>query len=577
MATFDRHLWDSLTDSVEVATTTGGGLRNAAEWVCKNTSDPRNSEKPFSFRHHEYQISIINDTHPIVYIRKSTQVGCSELSVRLALAICAKFNNVSAIYVLPSIRFAQKFSMARCDPIIEASPRLKALANREVSSNELKKIGSSFLYFTGAAQNSSAISIPARALIADEVAFMDPKVLSVFSSRLGHQAEHEKIVRMFSSPLFPHSDISALVEQGTMNEYLVYHDPCGQWTEVSVLENMIVPGFNDHLSTIQVSDLDDKRVNVDGAFIQCPRCHTPISPANLADPRRRAWVPRFPSREAASYDVGPLCVPHLRTPAALLKDLRLYRSNQRWQQYSAGIPAEAASDTILQATLDRCFTVAPQSPISGNVSGAVIGADIGKNSHIAIGKVISGVLHVVWLETVRQTDDNATGRTLVERYTGYRSSQLVVDAAPDFTIAKYVAGKLPFNAAWGAYFVRGRGKSNLASWELDDREGVVKISRTRALDEFVEAFNKGQIKLPVGLAFENDVKQHLQRLKRVVNIDNVGEEAAQWISSDSADHWFFSILYCWVASRLVEETGSGIVAGMDLSRLVGRVRLKQAA
>jgi hypothetical protein len=150
--------------------TPAGGLRTAAEWICKNTADPRNSAKPFSFKSHEYQIGILNDTHPFVAVRKATQCGQSEASVRLALAICAKFSNISAIYVLPSIRFATKFSMARCDPVIEASRKLKALANRDVSSSELKKIGSSFLYFTGAAQNSSAISIPARALIADRLA-----------------------------------------------------------------------------------------------------------------------------------------------------------------------------------------------------------------------------------------------------------------------------------------------------------------------------------------------------------------------------------------------------------------------
>ena len=104
-----------------------------------------------------------------------------------------------------------------------------------------------------------------------------------------------------------------------------------------------------------------------------------------------------------------------------------------------------------------------------------------------------------------------------------------------------------------------------------------RISRTRALDEFVEAFNKGLIRLPAGLSFENDVRQHLQRLKRITNVDGVGEETVQWISSDSSDHWFFALVYLFVASKLVEESGSGIVAGMDLSRLVGRVRLKQAA
>lgn len=573
----DPDLWESLVEQVEVATTTGGGLHNASDWLQKNTRDPRNSAKPFSFKGHEYQIDILNDTHPFVAVRKATQCGQSEASVRLALAICAKFSNISAIYVLPSIRFAQKFSMSRCDPVIDASPRLKALADRDVSSNELKKIGSSFLYFTGAAQNSSAISIPARALLIDELAFCDPRIVSTFTSRLGHQEEHEKIVRFFSSPLHPKSDISALYEDGTMCTYMVWHEKCATWVTVSPLEDMIIPGFNDPISTLQVADLDDRRLDVDGAYISCNCCHNPISLDNLADPTRRAWVARHPDRAMASYEAGPLVIPQLRTPAILLRDLKLYRSTQRWMNYALGHPAEAASDMITQSALDRCFTVAQQTPMSHSVSGAVIGCDVGKTSHIAIGKQVGGVLNVLWLETVRQTDDNATGRTLVERYSQFHAAQMVIDAAPDVTTPKYVAGQLPYNTTWGSYFVRGRGKSNLASWETDEKEGVVKISRTRALDEFVEAFNKGLIRLPAGLSFETDVRQHLQRLKRITNVDGVGEETVQWVSSDSSDHWFFALCYLWVASKLVEETSSGIVSGMDLSRLVGRVRLKQAA
>lgn len=569
----DPYLWESLTEMVEVATTSGGGLHNAAEWISRNTRSPINSVKPFSFDKHEYQIGLLNDPHPILAIRKSVQIGASEASLRLALAVCAKFSNISTIYVLPSIRFATKFSMARCDPIIDASPRLKAMADRNVSSNELKKIGNSFLYFSGAAASSSAISIPARALFIDEYAWCDARIVSVFTSRLSHQQESEKIIRYFSSPLHPKSDISHLFEMGTQCHYMVYHDACATWTTISPLENMIIPGFDNHISNLQVSDLDDRRVKVDDAYIQCPACRNPISLANLADHTRRAWVPTYPDREMASYDANPLVLPELRTPAVLLRDLRLYRSTTRWIQFSLGYPAESAGDMITQFALDSCFTASQQSPISHNVSGAVIGADIGKVSHVAIGKQIGGVLHVLWLETVRQTDDNATGRTLIDRYHSYRAMQLVVDAAPDFSIAKFTSGQLPYNCAWGAYFVRGRGKSNLASLELDEKEGVVKLSRNRILDEFVEAFNKGLIRLPAGLPFENDVRSHLQRLKRITDLDGVGEETVQWVSSDSADHWFFALVYLFVASKLVEEAGPKIISGMDLSRLVSKVRL----
>lgn len=569
----DHNVWTSLYEQLETAIVAGGGMGNISQWISTNTRDPRNAAKPFSFEGHEYQIGILNDTHPTLAIRKATQVGASEMSVRLALAVCAKFPNISAIYVLPSIRFAQKFSMARADTVIEASPRLKAMADRAVFSNELKKIGSSFLYFGGAADKSSAISIPSRALFIDEVAFADPKIISTYVSRLGHQEEHERIVRYFSSPLHPHADISALYEQGTQNEYFAYHDPCGTWVPVRVLDHLVLPGFNDHLTVLDYADLDNPKYRVDQAYIKCDHCHAPFSLENLCDPIRRAWVPAYPDREMASYDAGPLVLPQYRTPQNLLRDLKLYKSTARWVQYSLGQGFESSSDMVLASTLDRAFVVPPVSPRTGGIYGACLGVDVGKTSHVAIGRKVGQALEIVWMETVRQDENNATGRTLVDRYRQYGCLSGVIDAAPDISTPRWVAGQLPYNQVWGCYFIRGRGKSDLRAWAVDEREGVVKVSRTRALDDFVEKMNKGLIKLPAGLGAEEEIRAHMQRLKRVINYDTAGEESAQWIASDPETHWFFAVFYAWLASEMLEESGVGIPPGLALGNLVSKVRL----
>ena len=576
---FDPSLFDVLLDQVETASSAGGGLSNVSQWICKNTSDPTNSSRPFSFKHHEYQKALVDDTHPTVSVCKSTQIGCSELFYRLALAICAKFQNINTILILPSIGFSQKVAMSRIDPIIDASPRLKAISAREVNSNTLKKIGSSFLHLGGAATTSSAISIPARALLFDEVSFSDPTVVSTYTSRLGHQESGERILRYFSSPLFPGSGISALFDEGTQNEYLVFHSTCGEWVYIDPFHHMILPGFNDPIHSLSLPDLDNPRYKVDEAFLQCEHCHQPISTENLADPARRAWVPRFPDREHASFSANPTVLAHIRTPQALLSDLKLYRSTVRWCQYSLGKPAESASETILTSALDRCFVVQPVPPTAaGSVYGACIGADIGKTSHVVVGKSMQMAdsthrrLEILHMTTLRQESGNELGVGIADLYRQYRAINAVADAAPDFSTVKYLQGVLPYNTIFGAYFVRGRGKSNLESYEVVQADGVVKVARTRALDEFVAAFNAGRILLPQGLRFEEEVKKHLSRLKRVVSTDGVGEEAAQWVSTDSTDHWFFSIFYCWLAAEM-SGTSTSIVQGLDLSRLIAKVKM----
>ncbi len=573
---FDSALFDSLLDQVETATITGGGLGNAANWICRNTRDPTNPARDYSLKGHEYQRDILNSAAPQSVVRKATQIGLTELSLRLVLAACAKYSNISAIYVLPSIRFSQKVAMSRVDPIISASPRLKALVSTTVNSNELKQIGNSFLHMTGAAQNSSAISIPARALFIDEYAFCDPTVVSVFTSRLGHQSDSEKIIRQFSSPLHPHSDISYLYEQGSQKQYMCYHDRCGQWVVVDPVEDMVLPGYDGKIEELDYRELDRYPGYVEQAYIQCRHCHDPISTANLADPARRAWVPAYPEREIESFDANPLVLPQLRTCQRLLGDLKLYKNTQRWMQFALGKPAESSSDMILQRTLDNCFTVRRAE----GVYGAVMGVDVGKVSHIAIGKEVNGVFEVLRLETTRQTEDNAAGERLVAIYQDFNCVQGVIDAAPDVTLPKYAQGRLPYNQVWGCYFVRGRGKGTMTAWEQDEIGGTVKVNRTRGLDAFVEAFNKGRVKLPAGLAAEQgsgiseqEVRQHLQRMKRVLNYDSVGEEQAQWIATDPATHWFFAIFYAWLAQEMVQESG-GVLPGMTLGRLIGKVRME---
>lgn len=577
MNNFDHSLFDTLIDQVDTAIISGGGLGNAAEWVCKNTRDPSNPGKDYSLKGHEYQGDIMNSKAPHLVVRKATQIGLTELSLRLALAACAKFTNISVIYVLPSIRFAQKVAMSRVDPIIQASDKLKSIVSSSVDSNELKQIGDSFLYMTGAAQNSSAISIPARALFIDEYAFCDPQVVSVFASRLGHQTEEERIVREFSSPLYPHSDISYLYEQGTQRQYMCYHNSCGRWVVVDPADDMKIPGYDDLISNLSHGDLTNKRYQIDKAYIACRHCNEPITVENLADPTRRAWVPMYPDREIESFDANPLVLPQLRTCPRLLKDLRMYKNTQRWLQFALGRPAESSSDMILQSTLDRCFVtqaIQPQHAASSGVIGTVLGVDVGKISHLVVGKKMEDRFEVLWMETSRQDENNATGERIISVYRDFRCIQGVIDAAPDVSMPKFAQGKLPYNQVWGCYFVSGRGKSNLKMWESDEEEGTVKVTRTRAFDDFVEQFNKGKVLLPRGLPFEKEIQQHLQRLKRVLDLDTSGEEKAKWVASDPETHWFLAIFYAWLAADMAGES-SIILPGVMQARLLGRVRLKQ--
>jgi len=576
---YDRHLFESLIEQIESAAQVAGGLNNASAWISGNTTSPINKHKPFDYRHHEYQIQILNDPSPEVNIRKSTQLGASELSIRLALAITAKFSQINVIYTLPTIRAAQKFAMSRFDPVIRNSPKLKRLLSKEVNSNELKQIGDSFLNIGGCNSANSAISVPARALLIDEMAFSDPEVVSIYNSRLGHQQPHERIVRRFSSPLYPNSDITAEYERGTQNSYFCWHTKCGQWVDTDILELLKIPGYDGPIFELTVADLDSPKVRDTEAFFRCPNCGEEITQENLCTPEYRAWVPKYSlaDREVSSYDPGPLVLPSVRTPKTLLNDLRRYRKTQTWVQYALGRPLESASDSILAAAIESAFCLAPHPPHAANVTGTLIGIDVGRTCHVVYAKPVDGKLHIIYAEMLRQDTDNIVVTTIKERFKTYKGNLCVVDAGPDLTLVGTLQAALPYNRAIPCYFVRSKGGSQkLGSYEFDEANGVVKVYRTRAFDEFVQCFNAGKVLIAKGLQVEEEIRKHLPKLKRVMDYDNVGEEVAHWVSPDPENHFWLAIFYGWMAWQLsIDNVSSALPVGFP--SLIGRARLKSAA
>lgn len=568
----NHELFSSLIDQAEVALSTAGGRQNLPRWITENTRMPNNLHKTWSFKDHEYQIGLLEDMNPHIAIQKASQVGCSEVMVRMALALTAKLSGEHLMYILPTSHFAGKFVASRIDPVIAASPRLASLLSKKVDSNEIKGIASSFLHIGGAQNEAQAISVPARALFIDEASFCSSDVINVYASRLGHQREQDRIQIAYSTPLYPGSGVTEMFEQGSQKLYLCYHDACGAWVEVDTSRHVILPGWDSPLLELTLADLRSGNVYPDQAYVQCEHCHNPISLENLADPTRRAWVPKYPDRHTSSYQIDPLCAPVVRPPAAIIRSLNQYRTTARWVQFSIGLPYENSEGTITQEALDKAFAVRPIAPNTSGVQGAVAGMDQGKLAYSTNGKVVNGVLEVFNMETFQQDGENGQAEGFIDRFARYNSIQGVLDAGPDSSIVKYVQNRTRYNATWGCYFVRTSRRASLELFDTDEVTGLVKANRTAIIDAFVKAFNSGKIKLPVGHRDEKEIRAHLLEPKRITMPDSVGEEQSTWVSK-GPDHWFFALLYLFIAAKMVESAPAPVY--IPPSRLVSKVKMKQ--
>ncbi len=570
---FDHHVFANLVESLETAVSASGGRANLAKWIVSNTTDPLNPHRPWSFNKHEFQIGIADSVSPRVSVMKASQLGVSELIVRIVLALLAKLPGRHAMYTLPDLQFAKKFAPTRFDPVIAASPRLQALIADDPNSNTIKRIGDSYLYIGGAHSERQSISVPASILIHDEVAYSNQEVLGTYSSRLGHLEEGQEIVYSFSTPLLPETSIHKEFLQGTQEHYALYHRACSTWVILDPITNLRIPHLDLPLDLLSKADVTENLTNINDAYLECPHCKQPISQQNLADPQTRAWVPYYPNASYRSFDANFLVLPAIKTPAKVLKDRLNYGSTPKWLNFAIGRPADSSDCRLTETAIERAFSLTnqdlPQSP-----PYSLLGMDVGKVCHLTVATPINETLLIHHTELVKQSEDNHSATTFVNRYKQFRAVQGVIDAGPEFTVTTSAQAQLPYNQVWGCYFTRGRGKSNLEFFEAKD-DGTVLAQRTKAIDEFASDFNRGKI------LFRRDdpnaalIKAHLRVLVRVTDTDAVGDEVSRWVSTSSDDHFFFSLFYTWLAYRMIADKGHAFAAPTPEQRILfGRIKMK---
>ncbi len=124
-------------------------LSDMPKWIEQNTKNPTDSDKPWTFKEHEYQVDIIKDISTELSMQKCSQVGATEMWLRVLLAMMGLWKNLTAIYILPNRTLFKNVSRGRVVPIVESSPALRNAVDRSNYSVEMRKIGSSFVYFSG--------------------------------------------------------------------------------------------------------------------------------------------------------------------------------------------------------------------------------------------------------------------------------------------------------------------------------------------------------------------------------------------------------------------------------------------
>jgi len=563
-----RALLDRVTAQLQAAR----DLTRSADWVAKNTAHPKKFPAPWTFEGHEFQVGIMNDSRPKGSIRKCSQVGMSEVSVRLMLALLSIYQGYTGIYTLPTTGFARKFAKSRIDPVISKSAVLRPMVPTEVDSSELKQIGDSFLYITGTYGQVSAISVPGDILFKDEVDFSNPVVLSTFSSRLGH-AEGGGVDREFSTPTVHGYGISESFEQSSQAYYMVKCDKCGSWELPDFYQDIVIPGFDQSIVEFDKAALRDPQVRADDAYIRCPRCHHPLSAANLTDPAKRQWVEKVENKDHGGWQVYPWDVYAVNPIARTLKYVNDYERLADWVNFKVGLPFEDAETAFVPDVVKAMFQLQHVPARRGAATGCVMGVDVGKTSHLLIGKRMSPTrFDLLHAERITQTSEGRLVDRILELADWFGVSKLVIDAMPDFSTPLYVISRLPMGQAYACYYMNNPNKKELDDLRADPDTGVVHAFRTGTFDTTVKAVNTGQVvAAQLDAAERKEFEDHLGAMKRVNKESASGERVASWVAV-KADHYAHALNYLMIADQLCDEKyGSGSVACLPHA---AKVRMK---
>lgn len=552
--------YDNFLERVSTGLSKKVDLTKIPEWIVKNTRDPRNKKLRWSFAEHEFQKGILADASPEVIVRKCSQVGLSEVSVRLALAYCF-MRDLTGIYVLPTKNFASKFSKSRIDAVVDRSPLLSSQKSKDSYSTYLKIIGDMQLYVAGSFSPDDAISVPAQFLVRDEYDFCNQAVLTSFDSRLGHSKEGEDFRRDFSTPTVSNYGIDKKFKEGTQAFYGVRHDRCGQWVVPKFLDDVVIPGFDGTARDLEKYHLEDTNVLPDLAHVRCPHCRKEITVANLADPAKRTWISAYPDRDAHSYQVQPFDVPTINPPARTIRQLKNYALKKDWINFKVGETYEDNASAFNPNAIDL---YAGGTPINPDSCGAMrsnfrMGIDVGAVSYITIGIRIGGRLRVVHREQVicRGSDDALFNRAcFLMDHLGLAFA--VIDSMPDFNTADKLSRKYP-----GKFFAceyAERLASPLVTVDINEERRVIRAARDKRFDLLVSEYNSGGIEWTPSP--ENAlVKEHIQGMKKMRQADEesaaatIDENLPQKWTKVGADHYLHALNYLHIADELAGTVG----------------------
>lgn len=520
-------------------------IGDAPKFICEHTY-LRGAR--YSFVDHEFQEVILADPTQVVNTQKCSQIGMSEATARWSVAVVNMIPSFSVITTFPFSGDAADFAKTRVDPFILTSPKLSAAINKALNNSEQKMFGADgMLYFRGTNGKTQAISIPADAIVSDEIDRSDPDVLTQYTSRLTHSKW--KIRRNFSTPTIPGHGIALEMETSKRFRNMCKCNHCNHWFLPNYFEHVKIPDYDNTLRAITKSSLSKLRYLE--AVLLCPSCgkEPDLGPAH------REYVIENPDDnfEAHGYYVSPFDAPKIITPVDLLKASVSYSRYSEFVNQNLGMAEEDESEALTLQELNKAFLAPGTKLVSSNLHA--MGVDMGLTCYITIGRTtVEGQFLIVHRE---RCPIGMLETKLAELKRMYRIIITIMDSQP--YVSEVQRMQRVDKNLYGAVYSNSKRLESfvIKMFEGDEGEGklpihTVQINRDKAFDMLLGVFKAGEVVIaPVSEDEDELYQKHLLDMRRVQVYDEHQELTWQWVKSKlGQDHYHHSTLYMWIACQL---------------------------
>lgn len=492
-----------------------------SEWLMKYMTDPKHPFRKFSFEGREFFIDIIDDPRLWLCMRKSAQIGGTELFTRAGVRYCVKYGRIRIIYTMPSKTDIETYSADRFNTMIADLEKTFPVSG-DVSNTSLKQILEAYIYFRGTKSATAPISIPADILIHDEIDKSDMDAISQYSSRI--ENSDIALVRYFSTPTFSSFGIDKMFKQSDQAWYLHKCYRCNEWV-------CFMPE-------------DMKRVGGIWQFT-CPKCDRVIDKTQT----KKEWVRKFPERkDKAGYQVGKIWS-GVWDAESIKKSEERYKNapdaTQHIHNYVYGLPYDSAElvpfpffllekATKEEEKIDRSY-------------GCLIGIDNSVAKHVVVLDVRQGYW-VVIEAFVTDSDGIYLIKDAISKYNPFFCG---IDPLPDITFAKMVRELMN-----KVYYVWYRNVTNLS--DVDEKELKITLHKNLAVNELSTAMKEGRLFISDKVLDEQyEILEHFNNIKG----EKDKEGNVKYTNMGMADHFAMATIYA-LAGHMSSSHNSFMV-GVD--------------